>query len=118
LHLGQASVIYYLFFRAALASACKHISFKEEAEWRLIYILPQLGQVKFRKGLSSLIPYVEIPLGESHTEGRRKAATFDSVTIGPTPDMVLAKSSLERFIQAKGKNTISVMASKIPFRSW
>lgn len=113
--IGQASVVFYKFFRTVLASACKNSSFKEEAEWRFVYISPSKEKFRFRKGLSSITPFIQIPL---HTNSDDEPAHISEVVIGPTPDKQLTKSSLERFIETKTALSIPVRLSTIPFRSW
>ena len=117
-HVAPRSVIFYLFFRTVLASVCKNSSFSEEVEWRLIYIKPDKSMIKFRKGLSSLIPYMKIPLDPSPPESSDKYAEICRVVIGPTPNKDLAESALKRFIETSDKSIISVSQSAIPYRSW
>jgi hypothetical protein len=66
-----------------IATLVKDDSFHEEKEWRVVspvfsnYIEPP---IKFREGSSMLIPYMELPLGDS---GQK--IQIEEIFVGPTP---------------------------------
>lgn len=79
-----------------IAALIKAESFKEEAEWRLVsqplssFVEPKL---KFREGLSMLIPYMELPLSDHN-----KKIEMEHVFVGPTPTMNLSIDSVRRYL--------------------
>jgi hypothetical protein len=102
----------------------KDIAFKDEKEWRFIYIKTN-GPVKFKTGKSMLVPYLEVPLAEEkNADGKwGPIKILDSVIVGPTPHGKLSKRSVEEMLKANGitlrSDDISgceVKLSKIPYR--
>jgi hypothetical protein len=91
----------------------KHKAFEEEKEWRLIsayYPMYTIPAIKFREGASMLVPYIEIPLGESKPY-------FEKVILGPSPHQNLSMSALAKFLSNQnlcGRTENSV----IPYREW
>lgn len=67
--------------------------------------------MSFRTGLSTLIPYVPFTLGSSTVD------YLESVTVGPTPHISLAKSAVSTFLY-EASDKIRVIDSKVPYRSW
>lgn len=90
----------------------KHSAFSEEKEWRIIspyfpsYTIPE---IKFRKGSSILIPYIEISIKQDFP--------IEHVMLGPTEHTNLSMSSVSCFLSNKNlcKN---VSSSTIPYREW
>lgn len=94
----------------------KHLSFKDEAEWRVIlwtrpgYESPL--EIDFRAGVSTLVPFTRLHFA-------RVAVPFlKEVIVGPTPNMGLSVAAIEGFLQSKGLQAASVIASRVPYRSW
>lgn len=91
----------------------KHKAFEEEKEWRLIsayYPMYTIPAIKFREGASMLVPYIEVPLGESKPY-------FEKVILGPSPHQNLSMSALSKFLSNQnlcGHTENSV----IPYREW
>lgn len=98
---------------ASLAPIIKHQSFEEEAEWRLISVkFLNKEAMSFRSGLSSLIPYYEFKLGD-------KTNYLNSVTIGPTPNPILAKKSIQMLLTKYDlTRATDLYNTEIPFRNW
>lgn len=89
----------------------KHPKFKEENEWRLYKIDHFVDELKFRVGLSMLIPYREFYVGD-------KPNLIMEVMIGPCPHPDLSSDAVKLFLKSKGLSSELVRNSKIPFRSW
>lgn len=99
---------------AQLAAELKSPAFSEEAEWRL---LSEAGisvmEMSFRPGLSMIIPYAAISLGDE------KTGLFESVTIGPTPHPELAENSVRSLLaQQNFARQVHVKQSGVPHRAW
>lgn len=97
-----------------IASIVKDPSWSEEHEWRLAS--PPLKtthpQFKIREGKYNLIPYIEIPLGNSPDE-----LPFKKVIVGPTPHQELAMESVGDLLSINNLHC-SVERSFIPFRDF
>lgn len=94
-------------------SIIKHEAFKEEVEWRLIspYFHKYTdSKIKFREGASMLVPYIELPLGESKPY-------FESIIIGPSPHQNLSMSALSMFLSNQNLCN-STENCVIPYREW
>jgi hypothetical protein len=113
----------------------KNGSFNEEAEWRLIFT-PDPGCTiapRFRVRGSMVVPYYSLrdldtpPVAarRRRTAGSRRPATdpappklpISHVTVGPSANKALNVESVRMLLQRRGYPTVSVEASKIPFRS-
>ena len=99
-----------------LASYFKHPSFAEERESRIVVALKSLsgGDVKFRIGKFSLIPYIEIPTPHK---------TVKSLVIGPTLNRNLAKRALQMYIEERFglpyfMGEVEMTFSDTPYRPW
>jgi hypothetical protein len=71
--------------------------FQEESEWRLVskyYVKYVDSEIKFRDGRTTLVPYIEFPLGGIHDDGR----LFEQVYVGPSPNFNLAYSAIVSFL--------------------
>ncbi len=90
----------------------KHEAFKEEVEWRLISphlpIYDTKSTIKYREGTAMLVPYIELPLGESKP-------LFDWVTLGPSPNKDLSMMSLSMFL-VNQQLCNKIDSCKIPYR--
>jgi Protein of unknown function (DUF2971) len=94
-------------------SIIRHGSFREEKEWRLIspyYATCTIPAIKFRDGASMLVPYIELPLGESKPY-------FESVILGPSPHQNLSMSALSMFLSNQNLCN-KTENSVIPYREW
>lgn len=91
-------------------------AFHHEKEYRLLIGLNKknLDKIKFRKGKSTLIPYLEINVEYS---------IFTGIRLGPTTSRQHSKSSIKMLIKRtinEGKNLqlFEPKYSKIPYRTW
>ena len=123
-----------LFVRLCLfAIFSKHIGFKEENEWRLVYLKNrdqpncESAQRKYEKyygylnGPNGIQPKLKIPVGEL-LQGINANVTFSdlvhSIIIGPSSASPLAKRSVERMLNFIEKESLvgKIKTSGIPFR--
>lgn len=98
-----------------IASILKDKSFSEEKEWRLFCIRKKNGQsqdIKFRKGKSAIVPYIELPI-----ETQYGAVPIKEIVVGPTPLMDLSINSMKKLLSSKHINC-NLIGSKTPFRNW
>lgn len=115
-----------------VAAFCKHHAYSEEKEWRIVLIpLPNNKQekdknseslipVKFRKGITGITPYIEVPLGL-----RNPLSSLRKIVIGPTPNMRQSIIALEMLLENKGIKVkskdyprgVEVVSSQIPYRN-
>lgn len=105
-----------------LAPTLKDKSFSEEAEWRLVSIVPT-KDLAFRPGKSMIIPYSNISLGDKK-ELRR---ALKEVIVGHTPDVVLAQRATKLFLIKEliessdyplTYSPFNILGSAVPYRSW
>lgn len=99
---------------ALLASHFKHPSFSEEKEWRIVIILDKTtdDNIKFREGISSFIPFIELKIN------RNKVS---SVKIGPTSSKNLTSRALSLFLENAYGDPLSIPNiehSETPYRPW
>jgi hypothetical protein len=92
-------------------SAFKDQSFEEEKEWRLVYLLPNNAQVKFRAANNALKPYIVVPLKDSKDQ-----VPLLSVRHGPTLNRDVATTSL-RLRLSQDYPRVRVYASEVPYRA-
>jgi len=122
-----------LFKRLCIFSVfSKHIGFKEENEWRLVYLKDrdqiddENERVFFEKyfsyfnGPNGVQPKLKLPIGEflgSINAAISFSDLIESIIIGPTVASPLAKRSVERMLKAIGKESLidKVKSSEIPF---
>ena len=91
----------------------KHGAFQEECEWRLIsQYYPEYTdpRIKFREGASMIVPYIELPLGDSKPY-------FSSIILGPSPHQNLSMSCLSMFMSNQDICRQLTNCS-IPYREW
>jgi hypothetical protein len=116
-------------FRTPAALAIKHFlrlgkrsaitkdnGFREEAEWRLAFLLQQgstITDIEFRPGSSMPIPYLEVPL---HLEDQEIGIW--RVIVGPCPHPSEAAKSVEMLLKSVGFQGVEVVSSQIPYRNW
>lgn len=98
-----------------LGPRIKHPSFSQEDEWRLVSNPPAVKEkkIKFREGMSMIVPYIEF-----HLSTQIESMPIKEITIGPTPHNELSMISIRRLLQANGIRHCSVRCSEIPYRTW
>lgn len=106
----------------------KHIGFKEEREWRVVYLkerdtqnklTPMLHYAINGRGLEPRLKFPVKPIEGVTADDLSLAKLVDRIILGPTANSPLAKSTLLRVLDATGKGTLKekVVASTIPYRS-
>ena len=94
----------------------KDNGFREEAEWRLAFLLQQnstVTDIEFRPGSSMPVPYLKVPLRlEDQVIGIHK------VIVGPCPHPSEAIKSVQMLLEGEGFRGVEVVSSKIPYRNW
>ena len=106
------------FLRLGIRSAItKDYGFREEAEWRLAFLLQQgsaVHDVEFRPGSSMPIPYLQVPLRlEDHSQD-----LISKVIVGPCPHPSEAARSIQILLESAGFRDADVTSSQIPYRNW
>jgi hypothetical protein len=101
-----------------IAPTFKHPKFKEENEWRIIKDIFLRSQdepilIKYRKGNSMVVPYIEIPLPSTG-----EIPFINKVIVGPTRDPILSKASIEMLLKSHNVKFDKVEYSTIPYRNW
>ena len=95
-----------------IAPLIKDIGFQEEQEWRLI---SERGSgytdVKFRRGVSFIIPYFSLNL--PHLKD-----LISSITIGPTPHPKISQETLSMLLFKENFSKLKLPFSEVPFRFW
>ncbi|HET9319623.1 MAG TPA: DUF2971 domain-containing protein, partial [Bryobacteraceae bacterium] len=96
-----------------VAPLLKNKSFQEEQEWRLVSRAQMAAHMKFRSGRSTLVPFFEFKLG------KKDPPWLQSVTIGPRPDMDLAKDAVRMLLVHWGMHKhVRAECSEVPYRNW
>lgn len=130
-----ASIAAELFGRLCIfAIFSKHLGFKEENEWRLVYlkdrVQPEIEGAprKYEKyysyfnASSGIQPKLKLPVGELLQDEKANMTFSDlvhSIIIGPSSASPLAKRSVERMLNSVEKTNLigKIKTSGIPFRS-
>jgi hypothetical protein len=98
------------------AAITKDDGFREEAEWRLAFLLQQnsnVTDIEFRPGSSMPVPYLKIPLRlEDQFIG------IFEVIVGPCPHPGEAVKSIQMLFESEGFRGVKVVSSEIPYRNW
>lgn len=97
-------------------SVIKNPSFCEEQEWRIIskdYGRFTIPEIKYREGISMLVPYIEIDISPE----KANEPMFHEVYMGPTPNHNLSHASLATFLSSS-KACNKIISSSIPYREW
>lgn len=116
-------------FRTPAALAIKHFlklgkrsaitkddGFREEAEWRLAFLLRQgssVADIEFRPGSSMPVPYLKVPLCLED-----QAIGISRVIVGPCPHPSEAVRSVQMLLEGEGFQGVEVVSSEIPYRNW
>lgn len=101
-----------------IAALIKHPAFVEEEEWRLVskiicsYVTPR---IKYREGVSFLVPYLEVTLPKSED----REIEIEKIYLGPTPNQNIAMQSLNMFLsKSEASPKGGIVYSCIPYRTW
>lgn len=116
-------------FRTPPALAIKHFlklgkrsaitkdnGFREEAEWRLAFLLQQgstVTEIEFKPGSSMPVPYLKVPLCLED-----QAIGIWKVMVGPCPHPSEAAKSVQMLLASEGFRAVEVVSSQIPYRNW
>jgi hypothetical protein len=102
----------------------KHPAFREEKEWRIAKVFsPKPKEVSFRPGMSSLVPYIAIPLPILNESG---PSLIRRIIVGPSPEIENAVAAAKMLLMSKGYKVrysrdddgVEVVPSQIPYRDW
>ena len=98
-----------------IAPMLKHSSFNEEKEWRFVSGPMIFGNsyVKYRQGVSMIIPYDEVNISTDSN-----IIPIKNIVIGPTQQPKLSKESIKGLLKTKGIESFSISLSKTPYREW
>jgi hypothetical protein len=109
----------------AIASASvsmKDPGFREEAEWRLVYMsAPEFGRgfgraSSVRVAASGLTPYLDVKL--LNRDGSREGLLpIREIVVGPTVIPELAAEGVRFLLDLHGHNEVHIVNSKIPLRN-
>jgi hypothetical protein len=112
------------FVLALFISACKHSSFSEEKEWRLVSQYPDRllsrNKIRYRPGRFGVVPYFPIPLHQNNLKPR-----LDSITIGPAFNEEVSRSALNllarshldtEHVDDSGNKVPRIASSGTPYR--
>lgn len=118
-----------LFQRICLyAVFSKHIGFKEENEWRLVYLKDRdLGNAlhpyfSYLNGSDGIQPKLKLPMGAIPgviSDEFRLSDVVHSIIIGPSASSPLTQASIKRMLTARNKPELieRLRMSSIPFRA-
>lgn len=123
-----SEAVYYLFERIKIfALFTKHHGFKEEREWRAVYLRERdtshilTKMLDYAVGRNGIEPKLKFKLNP--VEGLTKPdlsleSVVEQIILGPTVSSPLAISSVKRMLEHLGKRSLSakVVASTTPFR--
>ncbi len=99
---------------AALAATFKHPSFAEEAELRLVAVSQDHSRtIKYRQGLSFVVPYVEFVMAPEPEHIRLRA-----VVVGPSPHRRLSRRSVDHMLETFKVDCRCLSDSRTPYRAW
>jgi hypothetical protein len=91
----------------------KHPGFKEEKEWRYVFLLEESSRCSVRSNSRGLVPYIPIGIDMS-----RSPSPLRRIVIGPGPHMSNAVETV-KLLLAKGQiPVVEVAVSRIPYRTW
>jgi hypothetical protein len=89
----------------------KDISFSEEKEWRIIYNIDTLKNIKidFRVKNNYILPYRKLPFSCFEE-------IVQKIILGPSPENNMLEMSIRYFFEKKGYNNFIITRSRIPYR--
>lgn len=94
--------------------------FEEEAEWRIVELVPKkqglsdVENLRFRSNAGTLIPYRVFPIERREPPPRRP---LDHITCGPTLSRENVEQSLVMFLRAQDCSGVGVSSSMIPLKA-
>lgn len=99
----------------SVASMMKHRSFASEEEWRFIAggHLSDSSLVRYRAGLSTVVPYISIPLFPPRARPKMPIAIA-----GPNPNADLATFAMTSCLEDAGIDVEMRDSSGLPYRHW
>jgi hypothetical protein len=89
----------------------KHPSFREEREWRLVFVVWEQSQqeiAKFRPSPIGVVPYIEFAF---------PASALREVVLGPGNHVVTRLEGVKAMLQMRGFPDLQVRASQVPLRA-
>jgi hypothetical protein len=97
-----------------LALMLKNESFEQEREWRLMSMPKMFSELRFRQGMSMMVPFVNFALGSNRN------VYLDSITVGPAPHAELAAASVQMLLRKLELSDPDekVVGTRIPYRNW
>lgn len=106
----------------------KHSGFKEEKEWRVVYLKERnedpeldkmLGYAKTARGLEPKLKFKFKALESISNGGFSISSLTHQIILGPTFSSLMSKSMFERMLDIVGKPELKekVSVSDIPFRT-
>jgi Protein of unknown function (DUF2971) len=99
---------------ATLAATFKDESFAEEDEWRLVAVSQDIpSEVKYRQGLSFIVPFVEFKIVQESERIR-----LPTVVVGPSPHNKLSRRSLDHMFETFRVDCRCLGRSRAPYRAW
>jgi len=104
----------------------KNEKFSEEKEWRILWVFPEVVNVEFREGDTTLIPYIKIDINNLDNP----KSLFNEIKIGPSQNQDLSHLSLTYLLSSNKhifgsdkprnpnyiENVKSITFSDIPYR--
>jgi hypothetical protein len=90
----------------------KDESYIDEKEYRLIRHYGELKHVLFRKGRSTVIPYIELDLPQE-----KNILSVREIFVGPTPNPELAVHAIKQLMEKEWIDPTVVRYCDIPYRS-
>jgi len=97
-----------------LAPFLKHPKFEEEREWRIMAGLKTnyiKSQLRFRPGITMIVPYIEIPLPMEDCQ-----LVIDEIFLGPTNERELSMASAVLLLKSRNVHYSKINCSTIPYR--
>jgi len=100
----------------ALAPTFKHDAFAAEDEYRAIFNFDRqpLRPLGFVSGVNIVKPYVLLDVEQDREE--RVWEVLKKVLVGPGPHMDLVASAMRDLLSSKGRGSVRVVNSRIPYR--
>jgi hypothetical protein len=111
-----ALAIKYFMKLGRQSAITKDDGFREEAEWRLAFLLQQgstVTDIEFRPGSSMPVPYLKVPLRLGD-----QVIGIWKVIVGPCPHPSEAVKSVQMLLESEGFQGVEVVSSQIPYRNW
>jgi hypothetical protein len=110
-HYGVVAVNEVAWYVLPVLCRIKHPTFREEREWRLVYVIwyDQQEQIaRFRPSSIGIVPYIEVPLTPS---------AIRQIVLGPGNHLDTRRDGVKAMLRTLGRNEIEVEASDSPLRA-